>query len=78
MSREIASYSPLVQVGDLSHRRGHHVNGQPTRPDFGAGPIKRFMDMSYTDAENRLGDQLNIVTNDWDAVVAHLKAHHTF
>jgi hypothetical protein len=36
--------------------------------------VARFMDMPYTDVENRLRDELNIVPNDWAALEARLKA----
>jgi len=36
--------------------------------------VKRFMDLSYTDVENRLRDKLNIVPNEWDAVMPRLNA----
>jgi hypothetical protein len=36
--------------------------------------VKRYMDMPYADIEKRLGDELNIVPNDWSVVLAHLKA----
>ena len=39
--------------------------------------VKRFMDLSYADVENRLGEELNIVVNDWNAVAARLEARGT-
>jgi hypothetical protein len=39
--------------------------------------VKRFMDLSYADVENRLGEELNIVANDWNAVAARLEARGT-
>jgi hypothetical protein len=36
--------------------------------------VKRFMDFSYADVENRLGEELNIVGNDWDTVAARFEA----
>jgi hypothetical protein len=32
------------------------------------------MDLPYADVESRLGEELNIVANDWDAVAARLEA----
>jgi len=39
--------------------------------------VKRFMDLSYADVENRLGEELNIIANDWNAVAARLEARGT-
>jgi hypothetical protein len=40
--------------------------------------IKRFMDMSYVDIENRISDELNIVPNDWGAVATQFKIRSIF
>jgi hypothetical protein len=71
----LTHYRPDLKC-DTAHRPDGHHRSPSSRvlAECRDEVVKRFMDLSYTDVENRLRDQLNIVPNEWDAVLARLNA----